>query len=310
MGKSRAGISQGKRGNGMNRSKPWILSKRNVQIVYGILVALMIIGTFLDLQINQVLYHPKSLFATFFACYGLYPAVIVTMAALAIFSRLIRERKTDPITLICTVLSALLELAAIKAFAEELLELSTLACVLNLIVSMGLAAAVFVYIYKNVNISDDLEARRVAMIILFSAGIQIALIKVIKKPWGRPRYRSIIKTDGMNYRPWYKFGFTDSARRLLASGMASDEFKSFPSGHAGCAGCLITLAYLPRVIPALKGRETLFTVLGIAWSFCTILARMISGAHFLTDVVAATILAWTSFVLVARALDKRGRHIG
>lgn len=72
--------------------------------------------------------------------------------------------------------------------------------------------------------------------------------------------------------------------KLMALGVASEEFKSFPSGHTGCATCALLLAALPLLSDRLKGKETMLLWIGVAFTIVVAFSRIIMGAHFLTDV--------------------------
>ena len=76
--------------------------------------------------------------------------------------------------------------------------------------------------------------------------------------------------------------------KLIAEGVASDEFRSFPSGHTGCAACAMLAILLPTVCKRLRGKERLCLIIGAVWTAVVAFSRLMMGAHFLTDVTAAT----------------------
>ena len=120
-----------------------------------------------------------------------------------------------------------------------------------------------------------------------SIGMMI-VINVIKIPWGRPRMRLLLSTGNESYfQPWWKLGGSLKAK-LIAEGVASDEFRSFPSGHTGCAACAMLAILLPTVCKRLRGKERLCLIIGAVWTAVVAFSRLMMGAHFLTDVTAAT----------------------
>ncbi len=289
----------------MTQKRIKLLSKKGVLITYGILVLFMIIGTFFDMNINTALFHKDNAFATFVAHYGLYPAVPCTMVSLALFIKLILKDKKDVVSYICGLFNIYMVYESIRQFHKLFANDTGAYKTINIAIGLILAVLLAIYVFVNVDVSDARRVRGIAMVILFTFSAQFLLInKVIKTPWGRPRFRTLIVTEGMDFRPWYQAGLTESARELIASGIKADEFKSFPSGHAGCAACLVTLTLLTRIVPQWKDKENLFTCIGIIWSLCTILGRIMAGAHFLTDVTMATLITFTLFLAFDRLLDK------
>ena len=65
---------------------------------------------------------------------------------------------------------------------------------------------------------------------------------------------------------------------------------SFPSGHTGCAACAMLAILLPTVCKRLRGKERLCLIAGAVWTAVVAFSRLMMGAHFLTDVTAATLL--------------------
>lgn len=125
------------------------------------------------------------------------------------------------------------------------------------------------------------------MLAFISIGMMI-VINVIKIPWGRPRMRLLLATGNESYfQPWWKLGGSLKAK-LIAEGVASDEFRSFPSGHTGCAACAMLAILLPTVCKRLRGKERLCLIVGAVWTAVVAFSRLMMGAHFLTDVTAAT----------------------
>ena len=75
--------------------------------------------------------------------------------------------------------------------------------------------------------------RFVCTVIVVCVGIML-LINIIKVPWGRARMRLIYATGNDTYfSNWWQAG-TALKKKLVADGVASDEFRSFPSGHTAC----------------------------------------------------------------------------
>lgn len=139
--------------------------------------------------------------------------------------------------------------------------------------------------------TEGCQTKTILRFILVLAFISIGMmivINVIKIPWGRPRMRLLLATGNESYfQPWWKLGGSLKAK-LIAEGVASDEFRSFPSGHTGCAACAMLAILLPTVCKRLRGKERLCLIIGAVWTAVVAFSRLMMGAHFLTDVTAAT----------------------
>ena len=131
---------------------------------------------------------------------------------------------------------------------------------------------------------------RFILTVTFVAIVAALLINVIKIPWGRVRMRLIVQAGNESYfTPWWQAGGT-LKRQLLAEGVAKSEFRSFPSGHTACAACAMLMILLPTLSKRLQKRTTLCFLLGCVWTLAVALSRICMGAHFLTDVAAASLV--------------------
>ena len=116
------------------------------------------------------------------------------------------------------------------------------------------------------------------------------LINIIKVPWGRVRMRLIVSTGNESYfTNWWQAG-TALKKRLVAAGVSSDEFRSFPSGHTACAACAMLLTLLPTLYRRLHDKEPLFMAIGAGWTLLGAFSRLRMGAHFLSDVSVSALL--------------------
>jgi len=116
------------------------------------------------------------------------------------------------------------------------------------------------------------------------------IINVLLKPgWGRPRPRQIEQFSGIEpYRPFYapRFGYT-----------GSDQYKSFPSGHASMGFYFFVVAVVgarlknrPMMIIGYASALVLGTTLGIT--------RIAQGGHFFSDILIAALIAWWIALIV------------
>jgi membrane-associated phospholipid phosphatase len=115
----------------------------------------------------------------------------------------------------------------------------------------------------------------------------LVLVHTVKLAVGRARPREVIKY-GMQYSPWYRFG-----SHHLSEGFFSG---SFPSGHTVSVAILLSLAYLIGGNPQASRKRRVWAWGWGAFSLCYAgfvgLGRSMSGAHWLSDCLASTGLAW------------------
>lgn len=111
------------------------------------------------------------------------------------------------------------------------------------------------------------------LVLVMAVGPGILVNDVFKKNWGRPRPKDLVVFGGdRDYvEPWVK-----SPR---------ERGNSFASGHAATGFYLLTPYFL------LRRRSTkwavVFVALGLLYGSLIGLARMVQGAHFLSDVLWA-----------------------
>lgn len=252
-----------------------------------VLVIWMVVGSFWDLQLSKLLYpgHESSV-GQFFAAFGELPAFLCfTVAGVLLF--LIRARLRQDWKWLFLAASVLLVLFGIVMNIHEATDnvaaLPTWVAVL-VTVFVSILAAVGVFLITRQ--TPTKTVLRFLLTLVFVALGTMILINLIKLPWSRPRMRLLIATGNESYfMPWWQTG-GDLKRRLVAEGIASSEFRSFPSGHTGCAACAMLLILLPTIKKQWHDKEKIFFAIGAVWTALVAFSRIWMGAHYLTDVTA------------------------
>lgn len=111
-----------------------------------------------------------------------------------------------------------------------------------------------------------------------------------------PLTRSMVeKTDFSAFTPWYKIGD--------AMGIYN-RADSFPSGHT-VYSCTLFMSYFLCVISE-KLKKFAPAALCIAFVYVGVMGctRMVTGAHYLTDVASAALFGYTYFVIVKALYEK------
>lgn len=71
---------------------------------------------------------------------------------------------------------------------------------------------------------------------------------------------------------------------------------------------ILTIILLAEVVPKLNTKVTLLYTIAFIWTACVMLARIIAGAHFLSDVSVGAGLTCTVFFITSHILLKEKRE--
>ena len=128
----------------------------------------------------------------------------------------------------------------------------------------------------------------IALIIALVPGVTL-----IKSIFHRPRFRSV-ETIGLEFHPWYEA----SKDYQLYPDTLKEEFKSFPSGHSATAMAFPVMAiFLPYINKDYKKYVLPCYIAGLAWALLVMFARILVGAHYLSDVSMGAILTITMMIV-------------
>ncbi|BCU07952.1 phosphatase PAP2 family protein [Allochromatium tepidum] len=102
-----------------------------------------------------------------------------------------------------------------------------------------------------------------------------------KEHWGRARPVTVVEFGGdRNFTPAFV--------------LSDQEGGSFSSGHAAAA------AYVVAVAATLAGRGSPWMWLALVYALGVGVARLVSGGHFLSDVLTSLLLVWIGYRLLGR----------
>lgn len=271
------------------------------------LLLCMIAGSFFDLPLSKLLYpgHENSL-GQFFAAFGELPAFLALTCSGCLL--LVYRERINPswsaLTAVCGAALILMGLVLnIREASDNVPDMPVWVSILVTVFAAAAAGAGIVYYARGA--SAKTVVRFVLTLVVVSIGTMF-LINLIKAPWGRVRMRQIYKTSESYFTPWWQAGST-LKKKLMAEGVASDEFRSFPSGHTACAACAMLLGLLPTLRKGAEKRTRLFFILGCVWTAAVAVSRLWMGAHFLTDVSMAWLITLGMFALSVHLFyfDKR-----
>lgn len=284
-------------------------------IAFGVLFVLLIIGTFLDLQISKAIaalnpgeYYSTNAFAVFFECFGEMPVYFLPSLGFGIIFYYLYKHiglkkwfKVFGLTMCVLGMLALNFYASHKLFKYYQIHVAIINIdkIIRLLYEgiFGLILALISFIIalliaKNVGPKTLKSLAICSLIVVFTALLSQVIVQAIKPIFGRARYRLMNTTgDFSEYTYWFNISIgKEVSLEQLAMGVEEDGYKSFPSGHTTAAAVMLALMSIPKLFKTDKLRTNLVTALAFLFVFMVGYSRMLMGAHFLTDVTFATII--------------------
>ena len=266
--------------------------RRSGRILAAALLAVLILASFVDLPVSKLLYpgHESSL-GQFFAAFGELPAFLCLSSAGVLLAW--NRRRLPGVRPLYWLLggAALVLLGLALAVHEAVDNVPAMPVWTALLVAVFTAAVSgFGLILLTANCPVKTVLRFVLTLVFVSLGTMV-IVNLVKLPWGRARMRLIVETGNETYfTPWWKAGGA-LKKTLVAQGVSSDEFRSFPSGHAACAACSMLAILLPTLNRRWKGRERVCLLAAVGWTLVVAVTRIWMGAHFLSDVTVSWLIA-------------------
>lgn len=271
-----------------------ILNKRNYFLpLIALYVIGIIVGSFLDFDINNAVYSPTNGFGRFLTIFGEYPyyslvAFLGTYLFTCAFKYYIKEEKRFLFhNIACGLLGIFLALYYFGGAITNVNGLNItggpLKLMWYLIAAVLISPAIFFGAFCAIRYSSK-YSWRTAFHLLFAIALAILLVQIVKSSMHRPRFRSIIADGTIPFKNWWEM--TPNYKDYLTSTITKEEFKSFPSGHSCSAASLYALPFALQLTPA-KSNTKFFNIAAI----CTLIyapllafARILVGAHYLSDV--------------------------
>ena len=286
-------------------------------IIIGILLAGFIVGSFLDLQIDQAIFSKNNGFGLFMASFGVYPCYAGLAFIGGGFLVTALKRKEIPLwgKIICYIVSAAAYGMSIYLCGKEMPSpngynndsLKPIAYAIPAVLFAGAFFGGFMVCRKG-------DAKQLWVILLIMSVIFVVSLLpagyVIKLIIHRPRYRYAVRCGVTDYYNWWQpFPEYKDAIGHVVEGfeITKEEFKSFPSGHSGTG--MILAMYLPLAsyfFPKLKGKETFLFYGGVAFGLLMMFSRLLVGAHYLTDTCMGSLFVMVVFYVVNEVAVRKG----
>lgn len=257
----------------------------------------LILGTFLDRQITNRMGDYDNVFGIAFTALGpiLTLAFGVFAGATLFFMPKIKNKTWD---IVFRVIGAFAIIGFVfaqikegKAYADpEFLvmqkERSTwIALIIVLISLIDLAIVLFTKIW--IKKMDTKVLIQVCLMIIAIIVIYFVVCEAIKYMASRPRPR-VLDQGRLYFKQWYEW------KPFAAFKEEYDDCKSFVSGHAANAGCLVTILPLIATLNKRENNEMiqiLTSVIGALFVFVVAFSRIIAKAHWLSDVMGGILVS-------------------
>ena len=238
---------------------------------------LILVGAFFDLSITQNLYIGANAVSSILGIVA--QSLMVLMGAFCLVVLFESAKEKNDFIFSCIKLAEII-LAFVFVFYGFYKAYSA---VWFLIISSFLSAIIVFFMWQIVKrIPQEKFGAYLSFCkkLLLYIVIIFVLNKGIKYVWGRPRYVDLITTLGLEaYSPFWQIHFCAG-------------YESFYSGHTTAVCSVLPLLYVIKDLPYSNKIKNLLSFSLLCFVFVTMLSRLISGRHFLTDVVFAFLICF------------------
>lgn len=268
----------------------------HIFIAMGVFVAMIIIGSFLDLKINQAIFSKDNGFGITVAALSMVVGygVLSAMGGVFLHHGLTFAKATWQKVLFVIASAMVLVLTVVFCARKEFFGINGWNIPnlvwLGYLLSTPIMGACM---YGGYYLANKANNPRLWILILVGAAFAaLALLlgtTAVKSIFNRPRFRVVVSDQPNLFYNWWErcTNSKDIIAQYAAKGVTitSEEFKSFPSGHVSVS----TIAVLGVVLfPFVTGKECKYQVLAfyiaLAYALFIAFTRMLVGAHFLSDV--------------------------
>ena len=262
----------------------------HIFIAMGVFLALFIVGSFLDLQINQAIFSENNGFGLTVAALSmnLGYAVIAFMGGVVLF----HAHKLNKVTYqrVGFLLLALAFLGAAiyfdkKEFFGHNGWYGAAPEWVGYFIATPLMAGCTVLGYLVGKKANNPRLWMLMVVGAFFIGLSLIIgTTVVKNIFHRPRYRIAVYNDYCDFYPWWE-RCVDYKSIMEMHSLTKEEFKSFPSGHTSvCAMTMFGVVLFPFITGKELKRQVLYFYLAMAYTIFVAFTRLLVGAHYLSDV--------------------------
>lgn len=303
--------------------------------VFCVLGALLAVATFFDLQISSAIaaldgknYYSQSLIAAVAECAGETAVYIFPSLSLCFIFELLGLKASaskKALRWLAVVLLFGLNYYAATRFisaSQPYLGLKTILDGVLRFCFCALFSAAFSFLWLALAKAfaerlDEEELKNLAicsLIVIFTA-ISAEIVTHLFKPiFCRARYRYMLwsESNGVGagfaeFSPWYEISIGRTVPEALSELVEKDAYHSFPSGHTTSSALVFSLTLLPFAVKSFnkKGWIIGLRIVAVSVHVLVAFARVLAGAHFLSDVTVATAITLACFLLFKNSVLKK-----
>lgn len=284
----------------------------HIYIAIGIALVFFILGSFLDLNISEALFHRDDSFGLMVSAIGTLPgygmfAVLGGGLLIYFFNKEIKILYRVLSIIMATVALGLGTFFAGREFFGPNGFTGTAPEWVGFLIALPIMCGLEFFGYKLFKKSER-KYLWLIIVILFVA-LFIALVPgvtLLKGIFHRPRYRAIEYYDAhylgqeprVFFHNWWEK--CKDYNNLIASYdyLIKEEFKSFPSGHAGATSCfMMVVTFLPLLDKKYESHSLFSFYAGFIWVLIVCFTRILVGAHFLSDVSMGMLITFVTLLI-------------
>lgn len=278
------------------------MTKKNLLLCIYTLLIMMILGSLFDYQISKTLYNPSSIIGLICAGYGQLPSMLCLSISGYLLTQ-IMETNSSLKRVVCYLLCFLLTVSSVIIIALDSIAYIEMPFIQAFLIALVIVVLVDIFMSRMILDISKQDLKKFMILLLGTVALSVVSINILKIVWERPRMRLIEAHPVIDFQPWWIVG-GNTKEILVNLGVNIDEFKSFPSGHAGSAACLLVLNILPFISLKLKKREKVIFVLTSISVLVVGFSRVIYGAHFLSDIAVGMAMTLLIEYVLSRVLWK------
>lgn len=286
-------------------------------------LVLFVSGTFFDLEISKKLasvktgeYFTHNGCVNFLEAFAELPVYVLLVLGVGICGFCLADNEKKAFKTTYLVVTGLIifivaligvyrmvnTLGEIYDFQEEALKPLAVVCYVLVALCSVLLTFWFLFTFSKEKLKKLYYFSLACVIVV---ALSVVVTQALKLIWARPRFRAMKCVDDYSlFKKWFKPSFGKKNYGELDK----DAFKSFPSGHCSFVATLLCLSYLPKFIETSKTVKYITFFVPLAYLFIVALSRIVAGAHFLTDVVAGSMISVAIIYFVFRVFVKKSKE--
>ena len=288
----------------------------HIYIAFAVLLVGFIIGSFFDYQINDALFSNKNTFGLIVSVIGTTPGYGVMAFLGGGFLYLGLKNKVPHIVwrvlmFVCAAAAYGLSIyfSGREFFGPNGFEDIGVARFWGYFISFPVDTAIAFLGFKLTSKTSNDKLWLIYLILFFAIGLTlVGGVTALKGIFHRPRFRTIATVAGPDFYNWWEP--CKNYKEFIELGIPKEEFKSFPSGHAGsCSVLLMGTLFLPYIDKKYEKLSLITFCIAGAWLLLVSFSRMLVGAHFLSDVSMGAMLG-VIIIFIAKVVIDNVKYFG